>query len=334
METPLPTPPPTPPRPEGSPSGFLVSAFYKFVALNDYEDLRPQIFQFAKNQGVLGTLLLAEEGINGTLSGEPENLRAVIDYLRSDPRLSDLETKESWALDPPFFRLRVKLKREIVTMGCPNVDPTKTVGTYVSPEDWNELVDDPEVLLIDTRNDYEVAIGSFEGAVDPKTDNFREFPAWMRQFAPLEKKPPVAMYCTGGIRCEKATSLLRAEGFEEVFHLQGGILKYLEVIPPEESRWQGECFVFDQRVSVKSGLDVGSYDMCHACRWPLTKDDKQSDLFVEGVSCPRCEGQWTEKQLKSFSNRQQQMEIAEKTNRQHLGQFIANSAGPVGESRS
>ena len=303
----------------------LVAALYKFVALPDYVALRAPLQDACERAGVMGTLLLAREGINGTIAGPPEGIRAVLDSLKNDPRLADLEHKESWASEMPFLRMKVRLKKEIVTMGAPEADPTAQVGTYVDPKDWNALICDPEVVVIDTRNAYEVEIGTFKGAVDPVTASFREFPEFVKASADLKAKPKVAMFCTGGIRCEKASSYMLAHGFDEVFHLKGGILKYLETVPEEESLWEGECFVFDERVSVTHGLDEGSYDMCHACRFPITEDDKKSNKFQKGVSCPRCWAEKSKDQKARYAARQRQMELAEERGEVHLGQADRSS---------
>lgn len=299
---------------------FLVAALYKFVALPDFETLKQPLLDACENAGVMGTILLAKEGINGTIAGPEAGIRAVLTHMRNDSRLSDLEHKESWASEIPFLRMKVRLKKEIVTIGAPEADPTKQVGTYVKPEDWNELIADPDVVVIDTRNDYEVEIGTFKGAVDPITASFCDFPDWVENAEELATKSKVAMFCTGGIRCEKASSYMLAQGFDEVYHLQGGILKYLETVPKEESQWEGECFVFDERVSVKHGLEEGSYDMCHACRFPITEEDKASDKFEKGVSCPRCWDAKSEAQRERYAARQKQMELAEKRGKVHLGQ--------------
>jgi len=296
----------------------LVCALYKFVALADYAELRGPLLAECRRQSVLGTLLLAEEGINGTLAGPPEGVRAVVALLLRDPRFEGLELKQSTATSPPFGRMKVKLKREIVTMGVPGIDPTSCVGTYVRAEDWNALLDDPELVLIDTRNDYEVRIGTFRGARDPKLKSFRDFPAWLRkELAPLEE-PKVAMFCTGGIRCEKATSLLRSTGLSEVYHLKGGILKYLEVIPEQVSLWQGECFVFDERVAVGHGLSPGSYELCRACREPIGASDRTSAVYEYGVSCPHCHDRSSTAQRTRFAERIKQVSLSERRGESHL----------------
>ena len=297
---------------------FLVAALYKFVALPDFAQLQKPIADYCTSRNIMGTLLLADEGINGTIAGPEKELREFLDWLRLDPRFNDLEHKESWAAENPFYRMKVRLKKEIVTLGVEGVSPTQAVGEYVEPEDWNALLDDPEVVVIDTRNDYEVSIGTFKGAVDPKTTSFREFPAWFRQQKALHNKPKIAMFCTGGIRCEKSTSFLKAEGFEDVYHLKGGILKYLETIPEAESRWEGECFVFDQRVSVGHGLKQGRYDLCHACRHPITQVDKASPHYMPGVSCPRCHDRMSHQQRERFAERQKQIELAKIRGEEHI----------------
>ena len=237
-------------------SESIAAAFYKFVEVSDYETLRAPLLAQCEARNVKGTILLATEGINGTIAGRVEDVRAVLTYLRADPRFADLEHKESPAPKMPFRRMKVRLKREIVTMGVPDVNPARMAGTYVKPEDWNALIDDPSVIVIDARNDYEVQLGTFKGAINPRTRTFRELPQWLREQPLLKNKPKVAMFCTGGIRCEKSTAFLRSKGFEHVYHLQGGILKYLETIPEEQSRWQGECFVFDERVALGHGLKL------------------------------------------------------------------------------
>jgi UPF0176 protein len=252
---------------------YLTAAFYKFVDLPDYADRRAPLLAFCEAHNVKGLILLAQEGVNSTIAGMPEDVHAVLAFLRQDPKLADLEHKESWTSKAPFHRMKVRLKKEIVTLGVEGISPTKRVGRYVKPEDWNELISAPDVVVIDTRNDYEVEIGTFKGALDPQIQSFSQLPKWVQHAKALEekngKKPRVAMFCTGGIRCEKSTSLMLEHGFEDVYHLQGGILKYLELVPPEKSLWEGECFVFDERVSVGHGLKPGLHELCRACREPL-----------------------------------------------------------------
>lgn len=300
---------------------ITVAALYRFAAFADPASMREPLFAKCEELGIKGTLLLAREGLNGTIAGTDNAIGAIIDHLRALPDCADLEVKYSHAAKMPFIRLKVRVKQEIVTMGEPDIDPRASVGRYVSPEDWNALIADPDTVVIDTRNDYETAIGTFEGAVDPHTASFRDFPAWFREHRDdlLEGRKKVAMFCTGGIRCEKSTSFLRAEGVDEVYHLKGGILKYLETVPEEESRWQGECFVFDERVAVGHGLKQGDYTLCRACRMPLDADDRQSPDFAEGVSCPHCIGDRDEAQRARYAERQKQVELARKRGVGHVG---------------
>ncbi|WP_183410132.1 rhodanese-related sulfurtransferase [Litorivivens lipolytica] len=297
----------------------VVAALYRFVTLDDFEALREPLLEVCTRHGVRGTLLLAHEGINGTIAGSREGIDAVIAWLRSDERMAALSWKESYDSAQPFYRMKVKLKKEIVTMGVEGIDPNDVVGTYVKPSDWNALISDPEVLLIDTRNDYEVEIGTFKGAVDPHTKTFREFPDYVSQNVDPGKHKKVAMFCTGGIRCEKASSYMKQQGFEEVYHLEGGILKYLEEVPEEQSLWQGECFVFDNRVTVKHDLSAGSFDQCHGCRRPISDEDKQSEFYEKGVACPHCFDELTDDQKKRFRERQKQVELAKQRKEAHIG---------------
>jgi UPF0176 protein len=302
---------------------FLTAAFYKFVELPDFAQLRAPLLACCEEHQVKGTILLAAEGINSTIAGPAAGVHAVLAYLRRDPRLADLQHKEAWSAKPPFYRMKVRLKREIVTMGVPGINPVEVVGTYVKPQDWNALISDPEVVLIDTRNDYEVEIGSFAGAINPNIKSFSTLPQWMCEAPVLQavagKKPKVAMFCTGGIRCEKSTAYLRSQGFDEVYHLEGGILKYLETVPQEQSLWQGQCFVFDERVSVGHGLIPGQHGLCRACRQPLDDADLASPLFEAGVSCPKCHAANPEAQKNSARERQRQWELAKARNQEHIG---------------
>ena len=302
---------------------FLTAAFYLFVDLPNYAERRPALLAFCEAHNVKGSILLAYEGINGTIAGVASDVHAVLGYLRQDPKFSSLEHKESFANKAPFHRMKVRLKKEIVTMGVDGISPTRMAGTYVKPEDWNALISDPDVVVIDTRNHYEVDIGTFRGAIDPKIQSFSQLPEWVNQAKLLEakngKKPRVAMFCTGGIRCEKSTALMRTHGFQDVYHLQGGILKYLEVIPPEQSLWEGECFVFDERVSVMHGLQQGNQELCRCCREPLPADAQNSSLFELGVSCPRCHDHTTDTQKNSARERQKQWEIAKSRQSDHIG---------------
>lgn len=300
-------------------SPVLVAALYKFARLPDFAELQVPLQDACNKNGVKGTLLLAEEGINGTIAGEEDAVREVLVHIQAIPELAALSHKESWADEIPFYRMKVRQKKEIVTMGVEGIDPNHTVGTYVKPQDWNDLISDPDVVVIDTRNDYEVGIGSFANALNPATQSFREFPAWASANIDRATKPKVAMFCTGGIRCEKATAYMKQQGFDEVYHLDGGILKYLETIPEEESLWRGECFVFDHRVSVGHGLAVGSYDLCYGCRRPIDKAAQLSDKFVPGVCCPHCHEDLTEDKRTRFATRQQQIDLAIARGEEHLG---------------
>ena len=300
-------------------SEVVVAALYKFATLEDFHEIREPLLEQCRQAEIKGTLLLAREGINGTIAGSREGVDQLLFYLRSDTRLADLEHKESYDDHMPFYRMKVKLKREIVTMGVEGIDPNAEVGTYVKPENWNALINDPDVVLIDTRNDYEYGIGTFKGALDPDTTTFREFPDYVRKNLDPKKNRRVAMFCTGGIRCEKASAFMLNEGFEEVYHLQGGILKYLEEIPAEDSCWEGECFVFDNRVSVDHALEKGQYDQCYGCRHPITEQDKLSPRYAKGVSCPGCYDKLTEDQKSRFAERQKQMELAAERNELHIG---------------
>ena len=289
---------------------FRVAALYKFARLDDFEALRAPLAAFCCGHGIKGTLLLAHEGINGTVAGSEEAIPVLIDHLQAIEGLAGLEVKYSSAGEMPFHRMKVRLKREIVTMGVENIDPTNSVGTYVAPADWNALISEPGTILIDTRNDYEVSLGTFRGAVDPRTQSFREFPAWVEAHRPELEGRKVAMFCTGGIRCEKATAYVRSLGIEEVFHLKGGILKYLEEVPQEESLWDGECFVFDERVSVVHGLEEGEAELCRACRRPLTPAERSAPEFVAGISCVHCHEARTEADRARYAERQRQVELA------------------------
>ena len=282
---------------------YLIATFYKFVTISNPEAVRAQILTWCQQQ-IKGTIILAEEGINGTIAGSSDAIANILTLLRSLPGLADLEHKESTSEKLPFARLKVKIKPEIVTLGLPAVNPTRQVGTYVEPQDWNQIISDPEVVVIDTRNDYEVEIGTFEKAKNPSTESFREFPEYVEQNLDPQQHPKVAMFCTGGIRCEKASSYLLSQGFEEVYHLKGGILKYLENVSPQESLWQGECFVFDERVAVKEGLELGSHELCYACGHPISEADKDSPQYELNISCPYCYQELTpEKKARQINRR-------------------------------
>lgn len=298
-----------------------VAALYRFANFTQPEMLQPQIAAWCAEHGLKGTILVATEGVNGTVAGSEAGIDAVVAHLRTLPGCAELDVKYSHANEMPFYRMKVRLKKEIVTLGVDGIDPKREVGTYVQPEDWNALISDPDTMLIDTRNDYEVAIGTFEGAVDPRTKSFSEFPEWFRAHRDelAAGKTKFAMFCTGGIRCEKSTAFLKAEGIDDVYHLEGGILRYLENIPEAESKWQGECFVFDERVSVKHGLELGEMELCHACRRPISQEDKASAHFIEGVACPACYAERTDEDRARFAERQKQIALAKKRGKQHIG---------------
>lgn len=296
-----------------------VCALYKFVRLENFELLKTPLLAVMLEHDVKGTLLLANEGINGTIAGSQTGIDAVLNHLNEDERLGEISHKYSYADENPFQRSKVKLKKEIVTMGVEGIDPTLTVGTYIKPQDWNDLISDPEVLLVDTRNDYEVEIGTFENAVNPNTETFREFPDYVAKNLDKSKHKKVAMFCTGGIRCEKSTAYMKEQGFEEVYHLEGGILKYLEEVEKDQSMWKGECFVFDGRVAVGHGLEQGQYDQCFACRYPITEEEKKSEHYVKGVSCHRCYDKYTDEQRSSFAERERQINLSKARGEQHIG---------------
>ena len=308
----------------------VVAALYKFVTLENFREMREPLLQVCTEAGIKGSLLLAHEGINGTVAGSRAGIDRVLAYLRADPRFADLEHKESLDDVQPFLRMKVKLKKEIVTLGVGGVDPNCVVGTYVDPLDWNAIISNPDVLLIDTRNDYEVEIGTFKNALNPNLRTFREFPDYVRQFDPKKHKK-VAMFCTGGIRCEKASAFMLQQGFDEVYHLKGGILKYFEEVPATESLWQGECFVFDNRVAVNHALEKGSYILCHGCGWGVTDADKQSPLYEEGVSCARCCESLSEEQKQRFRERRKQIELAAQRGDRHMGVRIEERRARDGE---
>ncbi len=306
-----------------------VAALYRFTRFDDCAALRGPLLDACTANGIKGTLLLAAEGINGTIAGSQSGIAAVLDHIRALTGCADLDVKFSSAAAMPFHRMKVRLKREIVTMGQPDVDPLGA-GHYVDPQDWNDLIAEPGTILIDTRNDYEVAVGSFEGAIDPKTRSFSEFPGWFRthrdELVGQGRTPKVAMFCTGGIRCEKATAFLKAEGVDEVYHLKGGILKYLETVPHEQSRWTGECFVFDERVAVGHGLAPGTHELCRACRMPVSPHDRASPHYVEGVSCPACHASRSDEQRAGYAERERQTRIAARRGIAHVGAVLTPPA--------
>ena len=304
-------------------SSVTVAALYRFTPIADPAALRDALEGTCKAQGIKGTLLVAHEGINGTIAGSADGIAHVVDFIRAQPDCADTDVKYSHASGMPFYRMKVRIKREIVTMGAEGIDPRASVGTYVSPQDWNALIADPETIVIDTRNDYEVAAGTFERAIDPRTATFREFPGWFRRerekLLGEGKTPKVAMFCTGGIRCEKSTAFLKAEGIDQVYHLKGGILKYLEEVPEEESLWRGECFVFDERVTVGHGLALGSHVLCRACRRPVDEEGRASPLYEDGVSCAGCYDERTEEQRASARERDRQEKLARARGTSHIG---------------
>ncbi|MEM6448887.1 MAG: rhodanese-related sulfurtransferase [Cyanobacteria bacterium P01_D01_bin.105] len=285
---------------------FTVATFYKFVTLPDYAALQQPLKDCCQIHQVKGTILLANEGINGTIAGTQPGIETTLAYIQADPRLTDIDIKFSPAELPPFEKLKVRLKKEIVTIGLPEVSPTQTVGTYVPPQDWNTLICDPDVTVIDTRNDYEVGMGTFQGAQNPDTATFTEFPDYVNNNLDPQKNKKIAMFCTGGIRCEKASSYLLSQGFEEVYHLKGGILKYLEEVPSEQSLWEGECFVFDERVAITHGLEPGSYALCYACGHPISDADRQTKQYESEVSCPHCFSDLSEERREKLRARKRQ----------------------------
>ena len=288
---------------------FTIAALYHFAPVADPVQMQSSVKMRCEELEIKGTLLIANEGINGTISGAAENIDSILGFLSSIPEFADLIWKLSTSPEQPFARLKVRLKREIVTMGQPDVDPRGAVGQYIEPEDWNDFISAEDVVVIDTRNDYEVSIGTFDGAIDPKTKSFREFPSWWEDNKQRFANQKVAMFCTGGIRCEKSTSYLRSQGIEEVFHLKGGILKYLEEVPEEKSVWNGECFVFDGRVSVGHGLEIGPHQLCYGCRRPIMPEDVKRENFELGVSCHQCFSETSEQDKDRFRERQKQIDL-------------------------
>ncbi|MGB8816488.1 MAG: rhodanese-related sulfurtransferase [Rhizobiaceae bacterium] len=296
-----------------------VAALYRFARFERFAEFRQPLVDLTSRFGIKGTLLLASEGINGTVAGNPNAIAALIDFLDAIPELDGMEIKYSHALTMPFHRMKVRLKKEIVTMGAPGIDPLKAAGTYVEPKDWNALIADPQTVVIDTRNDYEIKVGTFTRAVDPQTKTFTEFPDWLSSHKSELEGKTLALFCTGGIRCEKATAFAKEIGLKNVHHLKGGILAYLEQVPAERSLWEGECFVFDERVTVGHGLALGDAVLCRACRTPLTELDRKDPYFVEGLSCPHCHGQRTEKDRARYAERQKQVLLAKKRGERHIG---------------
>jgi len=308
---------------------FLTTTFYHFITLNNIKIFKTIIQDYCDNKSLKGTILLAQEGINGTISGKENDILEFHKFIKKDQKFSDvfknLEYKSSWSNENPFYRMKVRLKKEIVALGLPEVSPAIKVGKYVKPEDWNSLINDPEVILIDTRNNYEVDIGTFNNAINPKTTSFREFPQYVKKNLKSKKNKKIAMFCTGGIRCEKASSYMLENGFKEVYHLQGGILKYLEEVPKEKSLWQGECFVFDQRIAVTNELKEGRYGQCYACRHPLTPEEMKSDKYLEGISCSYCITKTSEIKKNNLQERQKQIYLAKARGEEHIGKQVKNN---------
>jgi len=301
---------------------YSVAALYKFSLIKNPETLQVELRKKLKNNLITGTILVGKEGLNGTIAGEQANLKLALKYIKSIHGFFDLDIKDSESKENPFARLKIKLKKEIVTIGDESIDPNKIVGQYVDPENWNDLISDENTILIDTRNDYEYSIGTFKNSINPNTVKFREFPEWVKNqnFTKEDKETKkVAMFCTGGIRCEKASSFMKKDGFNNVNHLKGGILKYFEVVDEKDSLWSGECFVFDDRVSVRHDLSVGTFDMCHGCRMPITEEDKKSTSYIKGVACHKCFNEKTEEQKTRYMSRQKQIEIARGRNQKHIG---------------
>jgi UPF0176 protein len=298
---------------------IVVCALYHFARIEDCESLQQSLLTLLIDQGIKGTVLVAAEGINGTVAGSRQAINLLQDYLIADGRFDRIKFKESASTEMPFLRTRVKLKQEIVTMGVSDIDPLKIVGSYIKPEDWNDLISDPNVTVIDTRNEYEAQIGTFSNAINPHTETFREFPDYVKNHLDPETDTKVAMFCTGGIRCEKSTAYLKSLGFDNVYHLEGGILNYLDKVPEAESLWQGECFVFDDRVTVDHNLEPGTFDQCHACRMPISDEDKASDAYTKGVSCPRCIHQKSDEDRARFQEREKQIQLAKQRGEDHIG---------------
>ena len=305
---------------------FQTTAFYHFITLDNIKNLQTIIQDYCDKKSLKGTILIAHEGINGTISGKEKDILSFHEFIKKDEKFfnifQNLEYKASWSDENPFYRMKVRLKKEIVALGLPEISPTKKVGTYIKPKEWNALISDPDIILIDARNTYEVDIGTFRNAINPKTTSFREFPEYVKKNLNKKKNKKVAMFCTGGIRCEKASSYMLEEGFEEVYHLQGGILKYLETIPEKDSLWNGECFVFDQRVAVTNQLKEGQYNQCYACRHPLSLEELKSDNYNEGISCCYCINKTSEVKKNNLKERQKQINLAKTRGEAHIGKQI------------
>lgn len=308
---------------------MIIATFYKFVQLDDLEILQNRLLQFCQQERIKGTILIATEGINSTLVGTQNSMNHFFQFLRADERFADIKPQFSETDEAPFHRLKVKIKSEIVTMGVKDIQPAITTGKHLDPETWNEVIADPEVLVIDTRNEYEYQVGTFQNAVSPHTDNFRQFPKFVKDNLDPNQHQKIAMFCTGGIRCEKASAYLIEQGFEEVYQLDGGILNYLETVSSEESLWEGECFVFDQRVAVNEELETGNHELCYGCRHPLSEADRQSEKYQAGVSCPYCYDHLTPEQRDRFSERWRQEQLAKKRQQKHVGAEMPSASTMV-----
>ncbi len=305
-----------------------IASFYKFAEFPEYKTWKSKLRDWGEELGILGTLILAPEGINATVSGSREGIDQFMKYIQEDSRFTDINPRIAQSVRATFYRLRIITRPEIVTLGDPSIDPKKVVGKYVQPEEWNALIRDPAVKVIDTRNEYEVKVGTFKGAENPHTENFRQWSDYVEKELGPNKKQKIAMFCTGGIRCEKASSHLLENGFEEVYHLKGGILNYLENIPPEESDWNGECFIFDNRVSVTHGLKDGETKLCFGCRWPLSDEDLKSEKYEYGITCPRCFESLNEKKKSSLQERHRQLKLAQERDVPHLGLKMPSKSLP------
>ena len=305
-----------------TPDKYIISTFYKFLVLENYKELKIKFEKSLSKTNIKGTILLANEGVNGTIAGSESDLKKFFLYMDKFSQFKDINPKFSSSNKNPFLRMKVRLKKEIVTIGIPEVSPSHQVGKYLNVKEWNELLNESDRMIIDTRNDYEVSIGTFKNSINPKIKSFRNFPNWVQKNLidkKVSKKSKIGMFCTGGIRCEKSTSYLKQLGFENVFHLDGGILKYLENVKSDENEWKGECFVFDYRVSLNDSLEKGEYDMCYACRMPLSKENKKNKHYVKGQSCEYCYDQTTIKQKKRFNEREKQIKLSKVKNLKHLG---------------
>ena len=302
-----------------------ISSFYHFIEIQNVEDIRDGLLDFCVNSNLLGTILVSNEGFNGTIAGEKLDILGAFSFLEDRLKLNlSISNKARWnaTKTPPFRRMRVKIKKEIVALGREDLRPFNKAGKSIEPKDWNKLIKNPEVILIDTRNKYEIDIGSFPNAINPGTDSFREFPSFVDELNEIDKKQPIAMFCTGGIRCEKAAAYMLEMGYEDVSQLNGGILNYLENIETEDNHWEGECFVFDDRVAVDCELKDGNYIQCHACRNPLSAQEIESETYIEGVSCPKCINKISDEKIEGLRERQKQIDLAKKRGEDHIGKIL------------